>query len=304
MRTALFAVFCGLLLTMAPTAGDAQDRVRLGTGRLFTNDLLGDGDDRWRTGSYVVSGIRGPEWTGTLPASFGDILEFRRRGEVIAPDNLSNGSYPDRRYAGTLSFGVHTHYRYRSTEISVGADLVAVGKQTGLGTLQTKIHDLVDAPKPGVLDAQIGNGFYPTVLVEMSQPLSFGDKIMLRPFVQGQAGVETLIRAGADLIIGHFGQGDLLLRDVTSGQLYRGVATPQPGYSVLFGGDIAKVERSAYLPAADGYVLTDTRDRLRAGIHWQGETTSLFYGATWLGKEFEGQSDDQVVGSLRINFKF
>jgi hypothetical protein len=304
MRTVLFAALCGVFLTTAPSTGDAQDRVRLGVGRMFTNDLIGDGDDRWRTGSYVVSGIRGPEWTGRLPTSFGEILEYRRRGEVIAPENLSNGAFPDRRYVGALSFGVHTHYRYNSTEIAMGADLVAVGKQTGLGSLQAKIHEILDAPKPGVLDTQIGNGVHPTVLVEMSQPMSFGDKVLLRPFVQGQAGVETLIRLGADVIVGHFGQGDLLLRDVTSGQLYRGIATPQPGFSVLFGGDIAKVDSSVYLPTSGGYVLTDTRDRLRAGIHWQGENSSLFYGATWLGKEFTGQTDGQVVGSLRLNFKF
>ena len=47
----------------------AQDRVTLGWGRLLTNDLLGDGRDRWRTGSYTLSRVRGPAWGGSLSSA-------------------------------------------------------------------------------------------------------------------------------------------------------------------------------------------------------------------------------------------
>lgn len=51
----------------------SQERVTLGWGRLLNNDALGDGKDRWRTGSYVLSRVRGPSWTGALPEMPGEI---------------------------------------------------------------------------------------------------------------------------------------------------------------------------------------------------------------------------------------
>lgn len=302
MRIALFGLLCAAITLAAPA--HAEDRQGIGIGRLFNNDFFGDNRDRWRTGSNVISLLRGLGWEGQLPTSFGDVIEYRFRAEIVAPDNLTSGGFPDRRYVGALSFGMHTHFRVEKAEISLGADMVAVGPQTGLGRMQKTVHDLVGAPVPGVLANQVEDGFHPTALVEVSQPFEFGNAVMVRPFVQGQAGVETLARVGVDMVFGHFGQEDLLLRDVVTGQLYRGVATKQPGYSFILGGDTAKVYDSAYISKADGYVLTDSRDRLRAGVHWQGEENSVYYGVTWLGREFKAQTEEQVVGSLRFNFKF
>ena len=89
---------------------------------------------------------------------------------------------------------------------------------------------------------------------------------MVRPYVAAEAGVETLLRAGGDLEIGHFGDQSVMLRDEVTGQRYRAVAgTMTNGVSVTLGGDLAKVFSSAYLP--DGAaVLDDTRTRLRAGL--------------------------------------
>ena len=88
-------LLCGLA---APAS--TQERVTLGWGRMFTNDGLGDLEDRWRTGSYTVSRVRGPSWSGELPGRFGEILEFRARAEIIAPENLTVAAPGDRRYAG------------------------------------------------------------------------------------------------------------------------------------------------------------------------------------------------------------
>lgn len=76
------------------------------------------------------------------------------------------------------------------------------------------------------------------------------------------------------------------------------------GFTFLLGADIAHVSDSIYLPEERGFTLTDTRDRLRAGMHWQGEKASAFYGVTYLGEEFDAQTDGQVVGSIRINLSF
>jgi len=128
--------------------------------------------------------------------------------------------------------------------------------------------------------------------------------VAVRPFVELQAGAETLVRAGGDILIGRAGMHDLFLRDVTTGQRYRATRGAEPGFSVALGGDIAHVEHSVYLPVYSGFVLTDSRQRLRMGVHWQGEQSSVFYGLTWLGKEFAAQPASQVVGSVRLDIRF
>ena len=104
MLKALAAALIAALLV--PTTTYAQERVTLGFGRLFSNDGIGDGDDRWRTGSYTVSLLRGQRWSGTAPDQFGELLEFRLGAETIAPANLLVPAANDRRYAGILTLGV------------------------------------------------------------------------------------------------------------------------------------------------------------------------------------------------------
>ena len=179
--------------------------VTLGFGRLLSNDVLGDGKDRWRTGSYVISKLRGRSaWSGQRPTQFGDILEYRLRGEVFAPESLTAPVAGDRQFAGTWSLGVHTHFRRGQIDISTGLDLVITGKQTGLGDMQDAFHDVLGTPRPSplVLDNQIKNGFHPTFSAEFSRPVQLSDRVLLRPFIEARAGDETLVRVGADLLIG------------------------------------------------------------------------------------------------------
>ena len=126
----------------------------------------------------------------------------------------------------------------------------------------------------------------------------------MRPFVEIQAGAETLARIGGDLQFGRLGLDELMLRDTTTGQRYRVNRGAGTGLAFVLGADIARVEHSIYLPSSDGFVLTNSRKRVRAGVHWQGEKSSVFYGLTWLGEEFKAQPEAQVVGSVRLNIKF
>lgn len=309
MRLARLGLFCAVIIGLMAGAEPAQagERVTLGYGRLLTNDVLGDGEDRWRTGSYVLSKVRGRSaWTGQRPTQFGDILEYRIRGEVFAPDNLVTPAAGDRKFAGAWSLGVHTHFRKGQIDISSGIDLVITGKQTGLGNMQDAFHGVLgtDAPSALVLGNQVSNGFHPTVSSEISRPFQLSNRATLRPFVEARAGDETLFRVGADLLIGAVGQKDLWLRDVTTGHLYRATRVEAHGFAFVLGADIAKVDSSIYLPTSAGYVLTDTRSRVRAGLHWQNGKRAAFYGLTRLGKEFEAQPESQVVGSVQISWRF
>lgn len=302
MNKPLLAICALLILGTLPATG--QERVTLGWGRLFTNDVFGDTRDRWRTGSYSLSRVRGTEWTGSLPSAPGAILEFRAVGETIAPADLVAPDATDRRYVGSLSFGLHTHFDWQGFDTSLGGNLVITGQQTGASDLQARIHELVGLPEPQVFGDQIGDGFYPTALAEISRKITLphGE---LRPFAEAQAGVETFVRVGADLSFGGYTRQSLMLRDGPSGQRYRAVAGSRvEGFSVTLGGDVAQVFDSAYFVEGDAAQPNDTRGRVRAGVHWQGEKSEMFYGLTWLGKEFTTQPDTQVVGSVNLKLQF
>jgi hypothetical protein len=304
MLKALAAALIAALLV--PTTTYAQERVTLGFGRLFSNDGIGDGDDRWRTGSYTVSLLRGQRWSGTAPDQFGELLEFRLGAETIAPANLLVPAANDRRYAGILTLGVNTHFALAGGEARLGAALAVLGPQSGIGSLQKSLHSLLGQTNPKAsLDEQLGNQFIPTVSAEYGRDFALGDRTRLRPFAEAQAGIETFVRVGGDLTVGMFGAGALMLRDTTTGQRYVGIRSVSgPAISFTMGADVARVFDTELLPKGGQVEASDTRTRLRAGLHWKGETSEVFYGVTRLGKEFETQPEAQYLGSLNLSIRF
>jgi hypothetical protein len=293
------------LIALAMTPAAAQERVTLGRGTLFNNDALGDGRDRWRTGSYVVSIPRGPSWSGNRPARPGEILEWRLRAEIVAPARLAAPAVNDRRYAGMVTLGLHTHFARGPVEYSAGVDAVFLGPMTQLGAFQSGVHDVLGLPSPAnALRNQLGDAVHPTLVLEAGLPLQAG-ALGLRPFVEAQAGIETFGRAGLDVTLGAFGFGELVVRDSVTGQRYRATkSAPPTGPSLVIGGDVAYVTGSALLPGGGGAVLRPVRTRLRLGMHWQGERAELFYGITRLGREFESQAVEQTVGSVHLRLRF
>ena len=306
MKKALLAAACAALMVVGMAGGaTAQERVTLGFARLFSNDALGDTRDRWRTGSYFVSRLRAPRWGGSVPGQFGELLEFRLRSEIIAPESLTRKNPADRRYAGVIAAGMATHFALGQAEATLGAELVFTGPQTGVGRFQREVHDLIGLDEATVLGSQITDGVHPTVYGEMGRSFNMSDRVTLRPFAEAQAGVESYLRFGGDMVVGQFGRGGLMSRDSVTGQRVEGIAGAiNAGTSFTLGGDVAQVFDSVYLPESGTAELADTRMRLRAGFNWQGERSAVFYGVTWLGKEYEDQPDGQVVGSLRLNLRF
>lgn len=283
----------------------AEERVTLGWGKMFSNDALGDGHDRWRTGGYQVSRIRGHSWNGDLPGAFGEVLEFRAGSQIVAPKSLTKADPADRRYAGVLSFGLHSQMDWRGTDLGLGADLVFVGPQTGISGFQNWIHNILQMPKVTVAGNQIGNGIHPRLVAEAGRSFDLGGRAEVRPFVETQIGFETFVRAGGDLVIGSLGRDDLMVRDSLTGQRYRAVeGTRDQGLSFVLGGDVSRVFASALLPDGGAAEMKDNRSRLRAGMHWQGQKASAFYGVTYLSPEFEAQSEGQLVGALNLNLRF
>lgn len=301
----LMSLICAALIAASPLA--AQDRETLGIGRLFTNDFLGDTQDRWRTTSYSYSIVRGTGWDGQRPTAPGALLEYRLRSEIIAPSALSGAGSNDRAYVGAVSAGIHTHYASGGANVSLGLDLVATGPQTGVADVQDWFHDTIGEPtlSNSVIANQVANAIYPTALIELSYPVALGQNATLRPFIEAQYGVEDFVRVGADVLIGAVLQQDLWLRDSTTGQLYSGIEDGGTGRGFVIGADYAMIGDSAYFPASFGTQFKEDRFRARAGMHWRiSEDVSYFYGVSYLGAEYIGQAQGQLVGSVKLNFSF
>lgn len=302
IRMRCLSIFMVFLLALTGSAM-AESRETIGSGRLFSNDFFGDGSDRWRTGSYVRSTLRAKEvWDGE-PRAFGDVLEYRLRSEIISSDG--RGDAPDRPYVGALSVGVHSHYGQDSFRGSVGLDLMAIGPQTGVSRFQERFHDRFGLAAPRFTDGQLRNAYHLGLTAEAAEVLPMSPDLMIRPFAEIQVGAEDLMRVGADVLVGDYLQNNIMLRDVTTGHLYRGTQGSGSGLGFVVGADMAAVAGSVYLPDARGVAPLDQRARLRAGVHWQSEDdSSVFYGLTYLTPEFDSQAEGQVTGSLRLNFNF
>lgn len=298
----------GCLLTAASLSvgvAAAEPRSTFSFAHLFSNDFIGDGQDRWHTGAYVFSILK--ELSHSLDVELNGanaVLEFRFRSEIIAPSNLVHPTSYDRPYAGILSLGVHRYSQLNNIETALGVDLVMVGNQTGMLRFQSDFHRLFGAGDFGTLP-QISNAIYPTMLGELAKSIELSEAASVRPFVEAQAGVETFVRGGVDFELGRTCLGQFKIRDVATGQRYPAFACKDsPSIIASMGLDVARVFDSHYLPTTMGPGFSSTRSRIRLGLHHTGRLGSIFYGLTWLGEEFHGQPGRQLVGSVSVSLRF
>lgn len=291
---------------LSEVSDQPSKRERIGYGLMFSNDLLGDGKDRWRTGSLTSSRLYGYSWNGVAPRRLGELLELRIQGQIIAPQDLGRVESSDRPWAGALTVQLQTHAQRGATQIDLGAGLTAVGPQTHLDDLQDWLHDAASAPTPSdaVLAGQVGNKIRPVFSAEVGHTVSLSPQASLRPFVEARAGDETYVRAGFDMTFGQMSQGGLKVRESVTGQRYRTMQSDATGLALTAGADIAYVSDSIYLPDSSGYELEQERHRARIGVQWQGQNAAAFYGLTYLGREFSTQEEGQISGSLQLKLRF
>ncbi len=294
----LAAAAAAILMTLQPA--QAEPRETIGTGRLFTNDYFGDGRDRWRSGSYVYSHLRANGPYDPANRAFGNIIEYRAMTEIISP----GAGGVDRPYVGAITLSAQTHFGDGPWHYALGADVAFIGPQTGLSVFQEKFHDAFDLRAPLTAN-QLPNETIFGARASATYTYRVSETVSLRPFAELRSGTEQIARIGADVLIGNVGQDDLWLRDDVTGQPYRGTDAGQTGWAVLAGADIAAIGDSAYLPASRGVTALDQRQRARLGVLWQpAPNFTVFYGATYLSEEFDGQDGGQVLGSLRLGFNF
>jgi hypothetical protein len=231
-----------------------RGRETLGVVSVFENDWygipFGDRYDRWRTGHVRVSLLRGQRWRDALPTRPFELMEYRFRGEIIAPDNLSAPAPGDRLYAPSWWLGATTHFAWSGNDVAAGADLVMVGPQTGIEPIHSSIHEFF-GNNPINLPAanEVSNGFYLDAHAEIGRDiaLSFGE---VRPFPGGSRRRRDPGPGGRRLTIGTLGAGGLRLRDQVSGQRVAALNGGEAlgGWSFLLGADTAYVASSVYLP--------------------------------------------------------
>lgn len=300
------AALSGSLALSLPVQAEGwfPNRETLGYGHFFNNDYLGDNQDRWQTGSYTISVLRGQGWEGALPSRPFEVMEYRASGAIIAPSTLRNPPADDRRYAGRLSFAAHSQFAPRpGLEADLGFGLVAIGPDTGISSLHRSLHELLSAPTPFAASDQLGNHLYPLLTAELGRPVDLGWG-EARPFLEARAGDETLLRAGVDLRLGSIERGALWLRDDISGHRYVGISGEGgERTSFVLGADVTQVFDSAYFPDP-AVQFEPTRTRLRAGMSTRLGAVGLFYGLSYLSEEFKTQPEGQIIGSLRARVNF
>jgi Outer membrane protein LpxR len=293
-----------LLIGVAIAPAEASDRQKLGYSLAISNDSIGETRDRWQSSSVQFGSLWGPEWQGQAPPTVGTLLEFRFRTDLLTPEDLRFPAPTDRRHAGILAFGVHNHTQRGAVEFRLGADLVMTGPQTGLLKLQQELHEILGFPVPDLENFQIGNRITGALSAEIGRSFDLGNW-RVRPFAEAEVGPEDLVRAGIDLTWGALGRDDLLLRANATGHRTPAIRGGQgEGWSFVLGADVAYVDDSIYLPASLGYVVTNPRTRLRAGVYHSAQRFDAFYGLTWLGREFEAQREGQFVGTLQVGLRF
>jgi len=290
------------------SAAAAEPHRTLGLSVVNINDdfLIAEIHDRWRSGGLDVTLVRGTGWAGAPEVRFGEVIAWRFRGEIITPESVSNPRPGDRPYAGALSIGAHSHMRRGADEMRLGADLLFVGPQTGLDSLQRRLHEAqgLSDPRPAAA-SQIDDATYPVLSGEWARTLPLGTGARLRPFAEARAGDETFARVGLDVVGGALASGGLLVREVVTGQLSEGTRGAATGLGWSAGLDVARVAASVYLPDEAGRPEAEPlRARARLGAMWAGQGWSVFAGSSYLSEEFEGQSEGQIVGAVALTFAF
>ncbi|OCX66111.1 hypothetical protein BFP70_08355 [Thioclava sp. SK-1] len=282
-----------------------QGRHYLGWTRFVANDVLFDGQDRWRTGAIHVSVLHGYDFDGDLPQQPFGLMEYRFGGEIIAPSNLEDPAPDDRRYVSKVDLAAISHFQWQGFASQIGAGVTAIGPDTPAWRVQERIHDWFNQPEPIAAQTQLGNQLFPTLIGEMRRDIAVGQDMVLQPFVSARVAEEDVLRAGVDMQIGQMAQDVLWLRDDVTGFLHPGLeGASVSGVGFTLGMDMTHVFDSDLFPAADGLQYEDMRYRARAGVTLQVEEARIFYGASYLSEEYKGQPEGQVVGALQLDLSF
>lgn len=299
------------------------------------NDRFGDGQDRWKTGGLTQSYVF-PEHIFSNDSWFegrASSVEINARGLVITPDNTANQGVDsgDRPYAQYAGIGLYLRSIARpepfgsgsggsgfvlQQEDRAGIEIGWQGDPLPLFDIQSALHKTAGT---GGSAANLDNVIDGELLVNLEARHTWrfhidgaGRDIEIAPFIQTSLGMrENSLRLGADLITGSALEGRTWGNDLSTGALLAGASMPRRGFNwaVFAGGDLGYVASDAFLDggfAADGPSVQrkDLVARARAGVLIEYDNLGLGLSLNWLGKEFHGQSDSQIIGAIQVKYRF
>lgn len=275
---------------------------------MLNNDFFGDGRDRWRSASYSFSNIFEVS-SERFPSLNKYVWELRGRGEIITPDRITVPFDPnDRPYAGYSGVALLGHLVRPDRQITFGAELGLLGPQNGISTFHERAHRRLNLQIPRGWNGQIGNRVVPTAIAEAvwERTATSGRlDLRFRPYVSAQAGLESFVRTGFDLVLGRSVADNFYVRDTVTGHLQTARRDrSSAGINFVLGADIAYVAASMLLPSRRGIQHERLRPRLRSGVQVEYGRAQIFGGVTWLGEEFKQQPEAQILGSLSIRLAF
>ncbi|MCR9256812.1 MAG: lipid A deacylase LpxR family protein [Alphaproteobacteria bacterium] len=297
----------------------------------FENDIFGGTDQNYTNGVRLdyVSGkndLRAPgRWLRARVTPFIGKADwygsFALGQNMYTPSDISLSNPPadDRPYAGFLyaSFGLAAD---RGSELDlVAVDIGVVGDASLAKETQTLVHELIGAQEPNGWDNQIGN--FPGFRILYEKKYRFqrvlGDGFLdlaadFAPHFNVALGnIDTSIGAGFTIRVG----GDLA-DDYGPPRVRPAVAGPGFlsrksgfGWAVFAGAEGRAVGRNAFLEGTlfhGGPSVEPERliGDFQAGLSLRYDGIELTYTHVLRTKEFQGQEEFSVFGSVNLRTKF
>jgi hypothetical protein len=299
------------------------------TEGVFWNDRFGDGKDRWKTGGITQAYVF-PEHifsNGNWLEGRASSLELNVRALLITPDDTSftgvNGN--DRPYAQYAAAGIYLRSITRpealtsvvavQAEDRIGVEAGWQGDPLPLFDVQDALHDVTGTGgDAGNLSNIIGGELL--VNLEARRTWRFhvddaGRDLEFAPFVQTSLGMrEKSLRAGGDFFAGSALEGRTWGSDLATGAVMAGASMPRRGFNwtAFFGGAVGYISSDAFLDggfAVDGPSVPrrDIVGRARAGVLLEYDNLGVGFSLNWLGQEFRGQSNGQVIGAIQLKYR-
>jgi len=269
----------------------------------FTNDALGDGHDRWLTGSYQRSFIFDRHEAGLMRQ-----IELRPRAMIVSPWTTAVQGANDRPYSSILALGAFARGNIGRTETHLGGELILQGDQTGLPSFQAGVHDLLGLDQSynprNENDIHVGDRLTGRFEFGLARSLRPSESVMVRPYALLIGGSDQSVTAGADLVWGSLSRAESWSRDAATGQILNHEAKHREGFNLVAGLDVSRRYTSMHIPDGSNVLLTKTQTRARIGAQVRLGLFDVFFGQAWMSEGFVGQADTQRLGVLSISRNF
>lgn len=300
------------------------------TEGVFWNDRFGDGKDRWKTGGLTQAYVF-PEHIFSNDNWFigrASGLELNVRGLVITPDDTAFTGVDggDRPYAQYAAAGIFLRSIARPEALTpalavqiedrIGLEAGWQGDPLPLFDVQNALHGMAGTEgnagnRSNTIDGEMLANLEARRTWRLHAEGVVRD-IEFAPFVQTSLGMrENSLRAGGDVFTGSALEGRTWGSDLATGAVMAGASMPRQGFNwTLFaGGDLGYIASDAFLDGgfAVGGPSVERRDivgRARAGVLLDYDKVAIGFSLNWLGKEFRGQSDGQMIGAIQFKYHF